>query len=129
MVRRILGKETVRRGLDQRVGVADGDDRAREDSDLDRLRRAVPIEVRRLIGYIEIDIDGFAGERGAGGEERYLLLLSRPAINDCAALQPAHHADSSGFDVPKKRRDDERYYSKHADQHGGDDDERLCHES
>src|ERR1700738_2204896 len=66
LVRRVLGKETVRRGLDHRVGVADRDYRAREDSHLDRLGRAVSIEVRGLIRDIEIDVDRFAGERRAG---------------------------------------------------------------
>src|SRR4030088_706038 len=115
LVRRIFGKETIRRGLDQRVGISDRDDRARKNSHLYRLGRAVAVEVSRLVGDIEIDVDRFAGERRAGSEQRYLLRLSRPAIDDRAALQPAHHPDCSRVDVAKKRGDDERYYSKHAD--------------
>jgi len=129
LIRRVLGKKSVGCGLYHRVGIADRDDRARENSDLDRLWRAVSIEIRSLIGDIEVDVDRFTGKRRASREKRYFLRFSGPAIDDRAALQPAHHSDRSRFDVAEKRRDDEWYYSEHADQNGGDDEKHLRHES
>jgi len=52
LVRRILGKEPVRRGLDQDVGVAHGHDRTRQNANLDRLRSSVAVEIRRLVSDV-----------------------------------------------------------------------------
>ena len=60
-----------------------------------------------------------------GGEQRDLLRLAGPAVDDGAAVQPAHHANGSRLDVAQERRDDERYDSEHADEHGGDNDQHF----
>ena len=51
--------------LIMRVGVADGDDGARQDAHLDRLRRAVVVEIRGLVGDVEVDVDRLARQRRA----------------------------------------------------------------
>src|SRR5205085_10730309 len=55
------------------------------------------------------------------------LRLARPAIDDRAALQPAHHANGSRLDVPQERRDDEWYYSEYSDKDGSDDNQCFGH--
>ena len=79
--------------------------------------RGVPlvVEVGRLVGDVEVDVDDFARDRRAGGEQRDLLRLARPAVDDRAAVQPAHEADRARLDVAQERRDDQR---------DDDDDER-----
>jgi hypothetical protein len=40
---------------------------------------------------------------GADREERDLLRLARPAIDDAAAVEPTHEADGTGVHVAQKR--------------------------
>jgi hypothetical protein len=115
-----LGEEAVRRRLDELVGVADGDDRAGEHAHLDRLRCAVLVEIGRLIGDVEIDVDHFAGDRRAGGEQRDLLGLAGTAIDDRTASEPAHEPDRARFDVAQEGRHDHGQHDQHEQNDAGD---------
>jgi hypothetical protein len=60
-----LGKKTVRRRFNQFIAITNGYNGAGQHPDLDWIGNTRPIDISRLVGDIEINIDGLTRDRGA----------------------------------------------------------------
>lgn len=101
-----LREETIRGGLDHRIGIPDGHDGAREYAHLDRLWMPIAIDVGGLIGDVQINVDDLAGDCRPRGQERNFFGLSRATINQRPPADPADHTDRPRFDIAQERRHD-----------------------
>jgi hypothetical protein len=113
-------EEAIGGRLDENVRVAHIDDRDREHAHLDRLRCSVLVEIGRLIGDVEIDVDHLARDRRPRGEERDLFRLAGSAIDHRPAGEPAHESNRARLHVAQERRDD------HWDDEEDSEDDRDC---
>jgi hypothetical protein len=115
-----LCEKSIGGSLDEDVRVAHGDDCAREHAHLDRLRRSMLVEVGRLVGDVEIDVDHLARDCRAGGEERDFFRLTGSAIDHRASGEPTHEPNRARLHVAQERRDD------HWDDDEDSDDDSYC---
>ena len=120
-----LREEPVGGGADHDVRVANGNDRARQHANLDRLRSPMLVDVGRLIRDVQVDVNDLARDRGSRGEQRNFFRFTRAAIDHRSAGDPTDDANRSGLDVAQERRDDRRHDDKDAEKYGGNDEKRI----
>ena len=119
-----LGEKAVGAGLDEAVRIAHRDDGRSQNAHFDGRRNALAVNVGGLIGNVQIHVDGFGRDGGAGREQRDFKGFARPAINRGRAAPTRDQANGASFDVAQKRGDDRGNHDQNDGEQNADDDER-----
>src|SRR5579884_1356952 len=116
LLHRRLGEEFVGGRVDHRVVFPDADDGGRADRDLDGRGPAVGIHVGRLVGDLDVYVDGLGGNGARLGKDRHHQRFGR-ATEDAqpAAFPPVDQQDLAGVYAAQKGRHDDPEENKDGD--------------